>query len=128
MYTEMIFGARFKKETPQEVIDTLKVLVGDEDSDKELPVDRYVLKGASYYFGISFSHAELRKDQVNGQYSLSSRNNIKNYHSEIQTFLEWIKPWIEQGSGDRDFYAIVTYEEANEPTIYYLRDAREQEY
>ena len=49
--------------------------------------------------------------------------NIKNYESEIQTFLEWIKPFIDSGSGDREMYAITISEEQSEPTIHYLYDA-----
>jgi hypothetical protein len=54
---------------------------------------------------------------------LSTRSNIKNYKQEIETFLEWIKPYINGGSGSRNMYAIVIYEEQDEPTIYYLHNA-----
>lgn len=62
-------------------------------------------------------------DDIRSEWIVSSRTNIKNYESEIQTFLEWIKPFIDSGSGDRKMYAITIYEEQSEPTIYYLYDA-----
>ena len=42
------------------------------------------------------------------------------YNDEIETFLGWIKPFISSGSGTKEMYAIVIYEESEEPTIYYL--------
>ena len=61
-------------------------------------------------------------DDIAKQYSLHCRTNIKNYDNESEKFLDWIKPYIAQGSGLRDFYAVVMYEEASEPAIYYLND------
>ncbi len=58
-----------------------------------------------------------------GDWVLSSRSNIKNHNRDIETFLEWIKPFIDSGSGKRDMYAIKISEEQSEPTIYYLYDA-----
>jgi len=62
-------------------------------------------------------------DDISKSWHLSTRSNIKNYEQEIQTFLEWIKPYIDGGSGGRDMYAIVIYEEQEELDIYYLHDA-----
>ena len=46
----------------------------------------------------------------------------KKLRGEIEMFLECIKQYVEGGSGGRDMYAIVTYEEDDEPTMYYLKD------
>ena len=62
----------------------------------------------------------MYKDNITDSYVLSTRSSIKNYANEIETFLDWIKPYIESGSGYRDMYAIVTYEEDETPKIYYL--------
>ncbi len=63
--------------------------------------------------------------KISDTWNLSSRANLKNYDDEIEKFLNWIKPFLEQGSGERDFYAIVCYEEQAEPTIYYLKEINE---
>lgn len=124
MYTELIFGASLKKDTPQEVIDTIRYMVGDIPT-----IDNYIfeknrnpLRGSSYYFGVSNSVSKFWIDEISKEWILSSRANIKNYDQDIQKFLDWIKPYISSGSGSREMYAIVMYEESETPTIYYLYD------
>lgn len=125
MFTELIFGAALKKETPSEVIETLRYMVGDIEEPQKLAFDvgRNPLWGGSYYFGVNESVSKIWFDNIDNQWHISTRSNIKNYDSEIEQFLEWVKPWIEDGSGARDMYAIVIYEESDEPTIYYLHEA-----
>lgn len=127
MYTELIFGAKLKKNTPKEVIDTIKYIIGDLEKAPENLVfetssGRNVLRGCSYYFGVHKAVSEFYYDEINKSWTLSSRANIKNYENEIEQFLRWIKPFIEQGSGSRDIYAITIYEEDFVPDIYYLKD------
>ena len=124
MYTELIFGADLKKETPQSVIDTLSYIIGntaDKPRDFPFPDGRleWLLRGGSYYFAVNEPVSKMWEDS-SGCWRISTRSNIKNYGSEIEEFLSWIKPYIDGGSGARDMYAIVTYEEFNEPEIYYL--------
>lgn len=122
MYTELIFGAKFKKNTPDSVINTLRYWVGDTERSEGMESFEFrnPLHSASFYFGISTPVAVMNYDDIDNRWQLSSRSNIKNYGCDIELFLEWIKPYIEQGSGAREMYAIVIYEEADEPTIYYL--------
>jgi hypothetical protein len=124
MYTELIFGAELKSDTPIDVINTLRYLVGDIDIPSNLlyTEDRNPLMGGSYYFGVNTSVTKMYFDEISDAWVLSSRANIKNYGNEIETFLEWIKPFISQGSGNREMYAVVIYEEAETPSIYYLND------
>lgn len=124
MYTELIFGAELKQETPKEVIENLKYLTGKKklkNPPKDVEEFWWVLRGASFYFGVDEAHSKLWFNDICNSWHLSSRSNIKNYGEEIQQFLEWIKPYIHSGSGYPGFYAIVTYEES-EPTIYYLEE------
>lgn len=125
MYTELIFGASLKEDTPSTVIDALKYMIGEtEEKPKDFPLPdgrcEWLFRGSSYYFGVSESVSKMWFDEIANDWRLSTRSNIKNYEGEIEEFLEWIKPYIKSGSGYKDFYAIVTYEEAEEPTIYYL--------
>ena len=129
MYTELIFGAELKKETPQIVIDTLKYIIGElEDKPDNFPLPEgrceYVLNGSSYYFGVSESVSKIWFDEISKSWKISSRSSIKNYENEIEVFLEWIKPYIASGSGGKDMYAIKIFEESFEPTIYYLHPDR----
>ena len=128
MYTELIFGASIRSSIPDLDLAALKYLLGEGDEPSELPnheffmCDRwkYMTRCSSYYFAVRNTHRSIELDKISDTWLCSSRSNLKNYDSEIEKFLSWIKPFIEQGSGERDFYAIVCYEEASEPTIYYL--------
>lgn len=123
MYTELIFGAQFKEDTPKEVIDALRYMAGHdipEPSSYPMKGERNPLNGGSYYFAVTDPVVKMWQDGINGSWILSSRANIKNYEGEIDKFLTWVKPYIEQGSGSREFYAVVTYEESENPTIHYL--------
>lgn len=126
MYTELIFGCSLKTDTPKEVIDTLRYMVGDLSLSKigkpkfQSKSGQNPLTGGSYYFGVNRSVGRIWYDEISEQWHVSTRSNIKNYQSEIEDFLTWIKPHVESGSGTRDMYAIVTYDEASKPTIYYL--------
>lgn len=126
MYTELIFGAGLKKDTPEKVIEVLKYMVGDtKEKPKDFPLPEgrceRLFRGSSYYFGVNEPLWKMWKDDIGENWVLSTRSNIKNYGGEIEAFLEWIKPYIDGGSGYRDMYAIVTYEEDEAPKIYYLR-------
>tara|TARA_R110001592_G_scaffold362439_1_gene676218 strand:- start:196 stop:588 length:393 start_codon:yes stop_codon:yes gene_type:complete len=127
MYTELIFGADLKKDTHENVIEALKYMIGDtEEKPKDFPLPdgrcEWLFRGSSCYFGVNSPVSKMWKDDIGENWVLSTRSNIKNYEGEIEAFLDWIKPYIDGGSGYRDMYAIVTYEEAEAPNIYYLHD------
>jgi hypothetical protein len=124
MYTELIFGASLKKDTPEIVIDSLKYMVGEIKEKPEnfpLPEGRceWLFRGSSYYFGVNQPVLKMWFDDISKNWIISTRSNIKNYNNEIETFLDWIEPYIKYGSGNKSMYAIVTYEEDEEPSIYY---------
>ena len=126
MYTELIFGADLKQHTPDSVIEALKYMIGDtEEKPKDFPLPEgrceWLFRSSSYYFGVNAPVSKLWYDDIGVNWVLSTRSNIKNYNGEIEAFLEWIYPYIDGGSGYRDMYAIVMYEEADSPDIYYLR-------
>lgn len=126
MYTELIFGASLKKETPKEVIDILKFMVGELEEKPQLPshelfhTDRWdmLFTCGSYYFGFSSSNTFMKLDEIAGCYIISTRATLKNYDSEIEKFCDWIKPYINGGSGNNDIYAMSIYEEDEEYKIY----------
>jgi hypothetical protein len=131
MYTELIFSAALKVDIPEIVIKVLQYMVNRDimivNRPKNLPDHDFfnceywdwILFGASYYFPDTIDPI-FRFDDIGKDWRLTTRSNIKNYDNEIEKFLNWIKPYISQGSGAREYYAIVCYEEQSEPTIYYL--------
>ena len=130
MYTELILGCKIRGDAPKEVIETLKWMCSEQEDNLPeswpFPKDsrhKRLFRMGSYYFAISSSIPPVFQYDSNGNtWMLSTRSNLKNYNNEIETFLAWLRPYIEQGSGSREFYAIVTYEEQAEPTIYYLKE------
>jgi len=88
MYTELIFGARLKTDTPKEVIDTLRYMVGDIEQPEKLAFDsnRNPLRGGSHYFGVISGATKMYYNDTAKCWVLSSRANIKNYDREIETF------------------------------------------
>lgn len=134
-YTELIFGAKLKKDTPDIVIDTLRHMCGQIDKPVKLPDHKLFAGGiywdglfmcSSYYFGVNESNAAMWKDDIDGCWHISTRANLKNYDDEIELFCDWIKPHIESGSGCGDFYAIECFEQGL-PKIYSLDPDRVQD-
>ncbi len=125
MYTELIFGATLKENTPIEIIDTLQVLCGlKEDPMKFNYPKRNPFWANSCYFGAKHNPSMIFEDN---QWIISTRGNIKNYDDDIEYFLEWIKPYIEQGSGIKNIYAIVIGETSTEPIFYHLDESEEKD-
>lgn len=127
MYTELIFGAELKNDTPKEVIEALKYMLGEiQEKPIKFPLPdgrcEWLFQGCSYCFGVSNPVNKMWQDGIDKCYHISTRSNIKNYGNEIETFLEWIKPFIGSGSGNRDMYAITIYEDYETPIIHYLNN------
>lgn len=124
MYTELIFGAALRKDTPAKVIEALKYMMGKAEKPTNFPLPEgrceWLFQGQSYYFGVSSPVSKMWFDDIGKNWIISTRSNIKNYEREVEAFLEWIKPYIESGSGANDMYAVVMYEKSAEPKIHYL--------
>ena len=128
MYTELVLGCSIKN-VPS-VITAIHWLLDSGKNKTNRPsilpqgerIDWMFNSGGSYYFGANSGEYKFEYDNISDCYRFNARFNIKNYDNEIQKFLDWLKPYIEQGSGSREWYAAVTYEEDDEPTIYYLHE------
>lgn len=130
MYTELHFNAELAKNVPEPVIEVLKYMVGDiEQKPGVLPEHelfangtrwRGMLRTDSYYFDAD-THSTLRFDEIGGQYYLCIRTNLKNYGSEIEKFIDWIAPYLDEHINNGDFLGFYRYEENNEPTLIYRK-------
>ena len=126
MYTELVMASEIKND--QTVIDILRVMIGEKYSDDlhfDLPdhplfksedqLWKYMLRIDSYYFS-GTTHATLEEkylEPVSPSYYLTIRCNFKNYGNEIQKFLDWLSPYIE----DIGFIGYYRYEENGRPTL-----------
>ena len=134
MYTELIFGATLKEKTPTYVTDALNCIINDSvttnlsDEAKQF-IDEYSLSKliwcSSYYFGAHSNKPSCVFDKIANRWCISFRANCKNYQGEIEKFIEFIKPYVEYGSGPTNIFAIVQYEEDDYPTLYGTEDKYE---
>jgi hypothetical protein len=123
MYTEINCAFEMKKDTPVEVLNLLKYMVGDVlDEPVYLPDHplfktsrwSYVLRCDSYYFD-GDSHSTVRLDDISNSYYVTIRSNLKNYDDEIDKFIDWISPNLDKYPGD--FIGYKRYEENEVPTL-----------
>jgi hypothetical protein len=125
MYTEIVFGVELKKDTPSDIIDILKYMLGGVEDNPAVPphpqhelfdTDRwhFMLCCESYYFD-GITHSELAFDDISDSYYLTVRSNLKNYCQEIEKFMDFIQPYLET----RGFIGYTMYEEDGDPTLIY---------
>ena len=126
MYTELHFNAELKGNVPKNVIDTLKYMINkhnDIDFDPSqvfkhqlFSTDRWpvMLQCDSYYFSAD-TNSTLRYDDIAKSYFLCIRSNLKNYDGEIEHFIDWIHPYLDELEGD--YLGHYRYEEDDIPTL-----------
>ena len=127
MYTEIYVKLSLEQDTPKEVIEILKHMMGQDAEipngklpDHELftkPRWEFMLRCSSYYH-IPDCVGKLWYDDIAHQWFLVNRSDLKNYESEIESFFDWIYPYAEQNH-DKQFLGYELYEEECEPTVYY---------
>jgi hypothetical protein len=52
---------------------------------------------------------------------VSIRCSLKNYTGEIEKFVDWLMPWIENGSGECGLLGYSIPEDGVVPTLFYLK-------
>lgn len=125
MYTALSLGVKFRKDTPQDVIDTIEYMV---TGHKELEAERYttqalhpffschrwsaLLRCDSYYFDWTTGY-NLMFDGISESYYLTGVSNLKNYSNEINLFLDWIQPHLDT----EGYIGWSMYEESVVPTL-----------
>lgn len=133
MYTELIFGATLKEKTPTYVTQALDYVINDTDDtddtvnvklsdESKYFINEYSLSKliwcTSYYFGAHTNKPSCVFDKTSNRWCISFRANCKNYKGEIEKFIEFIRPYVEYGSGLTNIFAIVQYESDDYPTLY----------
>ena len=129
MYTEFHLNVELKKDTPKEVIDVLSYMASTiYPKEVEPPTPkhvlftedesrwRYMMWCDSYYFPMNVQ-SEFSFDDITNTYFLSVRCNLKNYTQEIQKFVDWLTPYIDEREGV--FIGFMRYEEDDDPTLLY---------
>lgn len=126
MYTELILGIEFKKDTPEYIIEALnydinKHYEGEISDEAQKFIDEYnlglMLHGCSSYFAVDCPNYAFWLEKFDNCWHLSSRANLKN-GGRIEKFLNFIKDYVKGGAGPLGVFAYVHYEESEFPTIW----------
>ena len=127
MYTELVMACKLKKNAPEDVVETLKYMVGDSEYLAAIPTHdlfktdrwKFMLRCDSYYFD-GDTNSTFRYDDIRKSYVLTIRCNLKNYCDEIEEFLNWIVPY----SNTNGFVGYSRYEESETPTLIYFNEGK----
>jgi hypothetical protein len=101
MYTELAINVSLKKNTPEDLINAIKYLMGQDY--KEFKKDHalfsceraeFICKCDSYYFQGTVAEKFIY-DEGSENWNLLIWHNLKNYDNEIEEFLDFIAPWID---------------------------------
>ena len=130
MYTKISLDLKFKENLPLEVVEALKVMVGEADINLYTRSDfpdheffnssrwDFMLRCSSFYH-TSFSFAELNYSDISKQYYLMSSSDFKNYDNEVELLFDFVKDYVEEG-----YLGYSLYEEDIVPTQYFLQDGK----
>lgn len=122
MYTELVLATRVKKDS--EAVPVLFYMAGRGEKPTSLPdhplfqTSRWplLLSCSSYYF-VPRSTCLLEFDDIGDYWVIISRSDLKNYDNEIEKFIDWLRPHLEDAADRMIGYS--RYEESREPIIYY---------
>jgi len=132
MYTELMLAVDLEEDAPEYVVSLLEYMVGYDVGGHPmsfitpkhplLSTDRWrvMLESDSYYFD-GFTHSDIKYDHISRQYQMTIRCNLKNYDSEIEHFLDWVRPYCES----EGFVGYMRYEEDDHPTLIYFYEGVE---
>lgn len=130
-YTELWFRAELRSDTPDEVVNVLKYLVGAEGV-VDLPDhpffskprwDRLGSHGSVYFPNVGDS--EYIEGDPNRSWEplrVALHGNLKDYGGEIDMFFDWIDPYVDAAEGAFVGYALGEESDGNEitrPLCYY---------
>lgn len=97
------------------IVNTVRRMVAGEATELEGRL-QWMLKCSSYYHD-NIQHASLEYDDISKCFKLSVVCDLKNYESEIETFLRMIAPAV-----DNCFAGYVRYEEDTVPDLIWFVD------
>lgn len=108
MYTEFIIDAKLKESTPNEVINCIEDMINNTDNDlftyERNPLNNYC---GSETLDRSFNKLHLK-----------AHGEIKNSWSDIERFVDFVKPYIETGFLEDGAFSKSLYEEFEDWDFY----------
>lgn len=124
MYTKFVINARVKGDSPTAVINVLRGMCsGDGEWAERLDHPFFETQRGSWmfqshsYYHSGDPHATLRWDDIGNFHMLTVGCDLKNYSDEIEKFVDWITPYLDEEPGWLIGY--MQYEDADSPTLFY---------
>ncbi|HAZ2983855.1 TPA: hypothetical protein J0587_004682 [Salmonella enterica subsp. enterica serovar Kentucky] len=122
MYTELVLKCQIKEDAPADVKSVIAYMFCGEDAPKKLPdhpffgLTRWNSIGScsSFYHHPEVVNSCPKFDYTDSQY-IFSRSDIKNYDGEIESFIDWLKPYVDAPEGQCIGWS--WYEEGQQPTL-----------
>lgn len=122
-YYELNVFCDLKPDTPQSIIDTLNDVINLKSNKTVKILDEIeintVLWGGSYYFPDT-PKPSFTYDDIRGSWSLHARANTSNRSGQIQAFIKWLEPYVEDGVGLLNIWATVICDMWEVPIFYAL--------
>jgi len=116
MHTELVIKADTKTDLPPIVDSVLQHLFNGANEPDALPDHaffscyRWSMVGrCSSYYHVPWADSKYSEGYI------FSRSDLKNYDDEIELFIDWIKPYLDQMQGDCIGWS--WYEESETPTL-----------
>lgn len=122
MYTELVLKCQIKEDAPADVKSVIAHMFCGDDAPEKLPdhpffgLTRWNFIGScsSFYHHPEAVNSCPKFDYTESQY-IFSRSDIKNYDGEIESFIDWLKPYIDAPEGQCIGWS--WYEEEQQPTL-----------
>jgi hypothetical protein len=129
-YTELNCAFSLRCNTPENVIDTLLFMTGQDDEEPpQLPADpffetkhwRQMLKGSGDGLDAeAYCRAALELSDTSGRYLVTIRCDLRHFDIEIARFISWITPHIFADKGD--FVGYMRSHGVEPITVFYYPD------
>jgi len=130
MYTELVLKCCINDDVPPEVKQVLKCLFSHGEDPETLPdhpffsLPRWEMIGrcSSFYHhpnAVNSYWTGFGNDDDRGGH-LFSRSDIKNYDGEIESFIDWLRPYIDEE--DDQCIGWTWYEEESAPTLIFKKE------
>jgi hypothetical protein len=125
MYTEFNFSVELTEDVSLDVVDILKFMLGEVETEPTLPEHplfstdkwRIMLRKDCYSFIVD-RHSTLYFDDMTQSYFLCVRCNLENCDNEIEKFVSWIMPYLDERPGD--LLGFSWYEGTEQPTLLFM--------
>lgn len=108
MYTEFIIDVKLKENTPIEIIECIYDMVNDKENET-FTYERNPL--------LNYCGSETMRKSFEGLH-LKAHGEIKNYWSDINRFIDFIKPHVEKGFLEDGSFSKSRYEEFEDWDFY----------